>query len=391
MNHPKNSEVLVVNTVIKSKKETIMEQRWMNLEREMEKNQLDSVIVYGKGALTLYGNLFYYGGYFPIVRHGFVLYKKGEKPVAYYNTRADYFLAKDMGTIEDVRYVGTGDVIHSENGLYAEIVKEINDSNPSKVGVVGLKSHLNYEQHEYFTKEINAEVVDATGMVEELKKIKSEEEIDMIRQAFALAEKSFEGFKDAIRPGRTSSEIAADIEKVARGGGAIDTLIFVEEGAYFLRKATQTPISESALVTAYVELIDENGYWVEKGGLFAIGDLPQETLDLANACVTAMKEVKQTIKAGITVGEVANAIHKHTDHLNVKMGIWHGHGVGIDHDIPNIMDESKVVLEEGMVLSIHPNYSDANETVGASIADVFVVRKDGAESLSKLSYDITYL
>lgn len=377
--------------LIQSKKEKIMAQRWKKLGQEMEKNQFDAVIIYGKGSLTEYGNLFYYGGYFPIVRHGFVIYKKGEKPIAYYNTRADYYLAKQMGTIEDVRYVGTGDVIHSENGLFGDIAREINDSNPGKVGFVGLKSHLNYIQYEFFMKEIQAELVDATGMIEEIKKIKSEEEIDMIRQSFALAEKSFSTFKDAIRPGRTSSEIAGEIERVARGGGAIDTLIFVEEGPYFLRKATQTPISETALVTAYVELIDENGYWVEKGGLFAIGDLPQETLDLANACVAAMKEVKQTIKAGITVGEVANAIHKHTDHLNVKMGIWHGHGVGVDHDIPNIRDNSDVVLEEGMVLSVHPNFSDADETVGASIADVFVVRKDGAESLSKLSYDITYL
>ncbi|GHH99811.1 M24 family metallopeptidase [Neobacillus kokaensis] len=380
-----------MHTAIQTKKAKIMEQRWKKLDQGMEVNQFDAIIIYGKGMLTEYGNLFYYGGYYPIVRHGFVIYVKGQKPIAYYNTRADYYLAMQMGTIEDVRYVGMGDVVHSENGLYVEIAREINDANPSRVGIVGLKSYLKFEQYEYFTKHIKADVVDATGMMEDIKLIKSEEEIDLIRQSFALAEKSYETFKDAIRSGRTSSEIAGEIERVARGGGAIDTLIFVEEGPYFLRKATQTPLSNNALVTAFVELIDENGYWVEKGGLFVLGEPPKETMNLANACVAAMKEVKQIIKAGITVGEVADAIHKHTDGLDVKMGIWHGHGVGVDHDNPIIRDNGEDKLEEGMVISVHPNFSDANETVGASIADVFVVRKDGAESLSKLSYDITYL
>nr|WP_316047107.1 hypothetical protein [Planococcus glaciei] len=107
-------------------------------------------------------------------------------------------------------------------------------------------------------------MLDITSNIEKIKSIKSPDEQEGIRQSYSLALESFEEFKNAIRPGRTSAEIAADIEKIARGKGAIDTLIFVEEGPYFLRKATSDKITNNSVVTAYVELIDENGYWVEK-------------------------------------------------------------------------------------------------------------------------------
>ena len=44
-----------------------------------------------------------------------------------------------------------------------------------------------------------------------------------------------------------------------------------------------------------------------------------------------------------------------------------------------------------MVISVHPSFANEDETIGASIADVFLIHEDHAESLSLRSYDITYL
>ena len=378
-----------VNSIEMMKSE-ILNQRWRRLEKEMEQLDLDVVVIYGKGIITQYGNLYYFGGYYPILRHGFVIKIKGQEPIAYYNTRADYYLAKEKGTIQDVRYVGTGDVIHAEDPLLVEIVNEINRFSPNKVSIVGLKENMNIKQYEFLMNHLKGKVVDGTAMMAKIKTIKSQEEIELIKHSFELAEKSFAAFEEALQPGKTCAEIAAEVERVARGHGAIDTLIFIEEGPYFLRKPTNKVISENALVTCYVELIDENGYWVEKGGLFAVGNINEEMRELADACVQAMEDVKKTIKPGIAVGEIAKAIRQHIDHLDVKIGIWHGHGVGVDHDLPIISDNGTDLVEEGMVLSVHPNFANSTEEIGASIADVFIVTEEGAQSLSKLPY-LTYL
>lgn len=357
----------------------------------MEEDGLDVMLIYGKGIITQYGYLNYFGGYYPVLRPGFIVYGRGREPVAYYSTRADCFLAKEMGTIADTRFIGTGDVIHSEEQLLGEVVGLINEYNPRKVGIVGLLSQMTYEQHAFFQQKIAAPIVDATAAVAGIKAIKHSLEQEGIRNAFALAEKSFNVFREAIQAGKSRAEIAAEVELVARGGGAIDTLVFIEEGPYFLRKPVLKPLGKSGLVTAYVELIDSNGYWVEKGGLFALGELSPEEREIGDACVAAMEEVKRTIRPGIRVGDIADAIHKHTDRLQVKMGIWHGHGVGVDHDLPIIADNGSDVLETGMVISVHPNFADQSEKIGASIADVFIVHEHGAESLSRLPYDIVQI
>ena len=142
---------------------------------------LDVVLIYGKGIITQYGNLYYFGGYYPILRHGFVIKIKGQEPIAYYNTRADYYLAKEKGTIEDVRYVGTGDVIQAEDPLLVEIANVINASSPNKVSIVGLKENMNIKQYEYLMNHIKGEIVDGTGMLAKIKTLNHKKKLKWSR------------------------------------------------------------------------------------------------------------------------------------------------------------------------------------------------------------------
>ena len=104
-----------------------------------------------------------------------------------------------------------------------------------------------------------------------------------------------------------------------------------------------------------------------------------------------MKAVKEAMRPGIKVSEISKIINKQTEHLKVHTGIWHGHGVGIDHDIPVIREDSDDVIGPGMVISVHPSFSNEDETIGASIADVFLIHERSCRITSLRSYDITYL
>lgn len=368
-----------------------MTSRWSAMDHAMMSHDYDVTIIYGKGIITQYGYLNYFGGYFPVLRPGFVVYPRGGKPTAFYNTRADAFLARQTGTIEDVRFAGTGDVLDSEEALLNDVAALVREYAPARIGVVGLKSLMTGFQQAFLTSRIDAVLEDASGLANRIKAYKTDEEKTGITAAFELAEKSFLTFKDSLRAGASPAEVAAEAERVARAGGAIDTLVFVEEGPYFLRKPTLTPLSGNRLVTAYVELIDANGYWVEKAGLFSLGQPSDKALRIGEACVRAMEEVKQMIRPGMRVGDIGRIIRQYGDSVQAVTGIWHGHGIGVDHDIPVISDDGDEILEPGMVVSIHPNFADADEEVGASIADVFIVGDEDAKGLSKLPYDIVHL
>ncbi|KIH71403.1 M24 family metallopeptidase [Salinicoccus roseus] len=371
--------------------DTLTEDKFSLLDEKMEAGGFDAFIIYGRGVVTQYGYLYYFANYYPVLRPGFVVKVRGEAPIVFYTTRADRYLAKQKGTIEDVRFTGIGDVVDSKNGILGEITSYINEHGATRTGVCGLETLMTHSESKFLKDNIGGEVVDGTNVIQKMKALKWDEEQEAVRETFRIAEESHAAFEANIAPGKPFAEVAAEVDKVARANGCISTLIFLEDGPYFLRKPTLDTIGESGLVTAFTEIVGPNGTWVEKGSLFAVGELSDEEKAVGEACVAAMEAVRDAMKPGMKVSELATIIREQSEHLDVNPGIWHGHGVGIDHDIPIIREDSEAVIEPGMVLSVHPNISNVDETVGASIADVFLIHDDHAESLSGGNYDITYL
>jgi Xaa-Pro aminopeptidase len=68
----------------------------------------------------------------------------------------------------------------------------------------------------------------------------------------------------------------------------------------------------------------------------------------------------------------------------VGVGIWHGHGVGVDHDPPVITAADVTPLVPDMVISVHPNFTTADERLGASVADTYVIGDGSPQRLSRL-------
>ncbi|CAM4204414.1 M24 family metallopeptidase [Lacicoccus alkaliphilus] len=370
---------------------TLIKDKFDLLDEKMEAGGFDAFIIYGRGVVTQYGYLYYFANYYPVLRPGFVVKVKGEEPIVFYTTRADRYLAKEKGTIKDVRFAGIGDVVDSKNGILGEITSYINEQGAKRTGVCGLETLMTHNEAQFLKDNIEGDVVDGTNVIQEMKALKWEEEQEAVRETFRIAEESHAAFEANIAPGKPFAEVAAEVDKIARANGCISTLIFLEDGPYFLRKPTLDTVGESGLVTAFTEIVGPNGTWVEKGSLFGVGELTEGEKAVGEACVAAMEAVRDTMKPGVKVSELARVISEQSTHLDVNPGIWHGHGVGVDHDIPIIREDSDAVIEPGMVLSVHPNISNKDETVGASIADVFLVHDDHAESLSGGNYDITYL
>jgi Xaa-Pro aminopeptidase len=182
----------------------------------------------------------------------------------------------------------------------------------------------------------------------------------------------------------TGWEANGVIEGVARARGVKDALIFVSSGAYFLERPTDEPFADGDLVTAYVEIVGPTGYWIEVARLVALGQLDDDRAAIAGSCLEAARSAEAELVAGRGAGEAARTIDAIASRAGVRVGIWHGHGVGVDHDAPVITAADATVLEPDMVISLHPNFSTADERLGASVADTYVVGAAAPRRLSRL-------
>ena len=351
-----------------------------------------ALVVAGRGIISQYGYLEYVSGYSPVVRAAYsVIGPEGDAALVV-PTVADAWQARRLAGLEDVRVAGQGDLYSEYDDLAAGVASAVADHGAAAetVGIVGLRHIVSAGDLEQLRARLpNARLVDATQLLAELKAVKDAEELDELRRTAAVADAGYEAALASLRAGAVAREVCAATEEAVRTRGARgEVLIFVSAAPYFLRRPDEERFAPGDLVTAYVELTGPTGYWVERAGLVAIGALDGARAELAEATRAAAAAAEAALRPGRTAGEVAAAIDAVVERHDLRAGIWHGHGVGVDHDLPVVTAGDRTVLLERMAISVHPNFSTADETLGASVADTYVVRDGTPERLSTGSQEL---
>jgi Xaa-Pro aminopeptidase len=286
--------------------------------------------------------------------------------------------------------VGTGDVGSRSDliGAAADVLAQ-EGIDSGRVGVTGLHSVLPVADFQTLRDALpRVEFVDADPLLAGLKLLKEDEEITEIRRTVAIADAGFTAARSLTRPGVTDSEIFGAIREVVSSRGARDALVFVSALPYFLSWPQGEALREGHLLTIFIEIVGPTGYWVECGGLLAIGRPEPEQLQVAEASLEAARRAETRLRPGATAGDVAREIDAVVAEHHLRAGLWHGHGVGVDHDAPVITQSDDTPLAAGMVIAVHPNFATADERFGASAVDTYLITEDAPERLSAIPQQI---
>lgn len=355
--------------------------------RRLDGERIDAIVVFGHGVIGRYGYLAYTSGYAPVVRAANAVLFRDTDPVAVVPTGADAWYARTRAGLADVRVAGEGDILSEYDDLGSGVAAVLAERGVSagRIGVVGMRHAASAWEAERLRALLpDAELVDVTSAVTAVKAVKDPEDVAELEATAAIADEALEAFLAHVRPGATGWESNGVIEAAVRSRGVKDALVFVSAGAYFLERPTAEPFAEGDLLTVYVEIVGPTGYWIELARLVALGRLDDDRTAIAAACLEAARSAEALLVAGRTAGEAAQAIDDVAVRAGVRVGIWHGHGVGIDHDAPVITGDDGTPLEHGMVIALHPNFSTADERLGASVADTYVVGAGAPRRLSRI-------
>lgn len=367
--------------------DSLVSRRLARLWAALADQNLDAVVVFGKGAIGSYGGIEWTSGYSPVVRAANVVLLPGRAPVLVVPTAADAYYARHRAGASDVRQAGQGDIVSEYDDLASGVAGVLTEAGVAggRIGAVGLKHHATAHEAERFAAVLpGATIVDVTAAVAAVKTIKEPEEIEALVATAVIADRALEACLPLIRPGATGWDLNAAMEGTGRGLGVKDALIFASAGAYFLERPTDEPFAQGDLLSVYVEIVGPTGYWVELARLVAIGALDPERMRLAEACLEAARAAEEGLVAGKAAGAAAAAIDAVAQREGVRVGIWHGHGVGVDHDLPVITAADTTELRENMVIAVHPNFSSADERIAASVADTYVIGTGTPRRLSAI-------
>ena len=255
-------------------------------------------------------------------------------------------------------------------------------------------AHLTVAEHGRLAATLGGavELAPTEGLVEQLREIKDEAEMALLRRAMAITDEVFEEITPRLRPDHTELEAAWMIEQAMRQRGADGPsfAIIVAAGSNAAhphhRPGNDTLGEGRTIVIDMGALV--GGYHADLTRTVVIGE-PDERFW---AIYHIVLEAQQKAIAGIGPGALAHEVDALArDHITAAgygdcFGHGLGHGIGIDiHEGPSVRwvlpGETSAPLQPGMVTTIEPGiYIEG--WGGVRIEDVALVTPRGHEVLT---------
>ena len=243
--------------------------------------------------------------------------------------------------------------------------------------------------------------------------IKSEKEIELIREACRVVKATFDFVGTKIQAGMTTKELDTLIERFIRSEGANPSCLgyggFPASACISINEMVVHGIPDDRVIQdgdiVSVDIVaDKNGYHGDACRTYCIGNVSPEKRQLVERTEECFFKSIEGLKAGTPLFDIGYRVQKHAESFGYGViRSYTGHGIGKEmHEDPSVPNFGKlgtgVRLKAGTVLCIEPMIALGNWRVkllpdgwGAVTADgkaaahyenTVVVREDGVEILT---------
>jgi Xaa-Pro aminopeptidase len=274
--------------------------------------------------------------------------------------------------------------VHYTSTYDAELaVGVLKEKKRATVGLVG-RSYFPIPFYEYLRKHlVGYKFVDMTDEIDQIKVIKSPEEIELIKKTAALQDAAMEHVKMVLRPGRRDFEIFAEAQNSCIMQGSERQLILVASGPqgtpvpFHSRHFQNRVIQHGDQFSILIEVNGPGGFYTEIGRIFSIGNPSQQLQDAFGVAVEAQKLTASLLKPGGSPKDIIEAnnefLQKHGYGPERRL---YAHGQGYDLvERPLIRQDEPMRIKAGMNITVHP--AAANPTVWGALTDNYLVPETG--------------
>jgi len=236
----------------------------------------------------------------------------------------------------------------------------------------------------------SADHVSATYAVEELRRVKSEDEIALIRQAAELSDSGYRHFAQAAEVGMAEYELVAEVESFLKSNGAEDNFMLIASGGtevVGMKPPTWRRLQAGDSVTT--ELTPQiDGYWAQICRTLVMGEPSAGQLEAFAIFAEARQAAEDVLKPGVNIADVArvqNDVFRkygYGEYTGPKYTRVRGHNLGLHPDEnPYVLEDVDYIVKEGMVVIAHPNtYLPLSGYM--VFGDTLLVTADGCTSLN---------
>ena len=298
------------------------ERRLKAVREKMEERGIDVLLVSSNGEVNERGKLRYIS-YWPTVMFDnyIILPKRGEmKYFGHYGLDAN--LVKEKCGIKETYYPPYGE---NPGPHIANLIKKLN---PKRIGLCGTRNLTAYVYRALVKNLEGIEIEEATDIIDNLKMVKSPEELKYVEKAAAIADFAMDHFRKILKPGKVERDLVYEVDCEIKKKGVEDSFYFIGSGKIppisFPVFFSTRKIEDGDLVLFNVEFLGEEGYGTQSVRFFSLGKPVKEALKVMRFLKPRLRQDAKIRYTGSRICDVANAM------IDVVKGkrIYHGSSHG---------------------------------------------------------------
>ena len=269
--------------------------------------------------------------------------------------------------------------------------------NAQKVGFE--EQNLTVAELSEFKKALpHTKLVPTKNFVEDLRVIKTADEILCIEKAQIISQKAFEALVKTLKTGQTEAEIAEKLAKIIKslGGQGLAFESIVAAGSNAAKPHHITGLKR--LATGDILLIDfgakYQNYCADLTRTIFVGKVNTQKHKIYQLVAAAQKAAIDSITHGIKAHEPHLKVYQMFKKERLHGHFWHGlgHGIGLEvhegpHLRPAFVKNTEEILKEGMVFSVEPGLYFPSWG-GVRIEDLVIIKNGKAKVLGHLLQDL---
>ena len=350
-----------------------LERRHANVRAAMGEHGLDALIVSGNEYSGFEGAVTYMSGFQIVHRYAYVVVPADGTRSIVFPTEARYVGEHGTTPLEQVFHARPGE----------HIAAHARGAGWKRVGVYGLDYIMAVRDYQALD---GLELVAFDVEFDLARAVKSEAELESVRDSVRINQRGFEIWHEAYAPGKTAAEVMAAAEEwfVAEGCGRL-TMNMVLTGHRQLRAARvqDRPLGRGAAGASCSRRSRWRGpgmHWVEVSRAVRAADVEpsDETKRMMEAYIEYYEAARTAMHAGATCHDVHTAVSQGFHERGYHLGHVTGHSIGMTMiEFPKVGEGSDVELEENMVLSMHPHAIAANGEDCLYMQDTWLVTAGG--------------
>lgn len=249
------------------------------------------------------------------------------------------------------------------------------------------ETNLTYAKYkEYMHKYKINNFEETEGLLEKIRIVKKDEEINNIKKACLITDNCFDYIRKFIKIGMTEKEIAFEIEKffITNGadGLAFDTIVASGKNTSMPHAVPTDKKIESGDPITIDMGCKYKGYCSDMTRTVFAGFVPQFMKPVYDLVLKNQLKVSEDLKEGANLKIIAKSVDSEFKLNGVNMVHSLGHGVGLEiHEYPFVSTKYDFILKENMVVTNEPGIYITNR-FGVRIEDTVLITKYASQNLT---------